>query len=521
MVEDKAKAFYNENYKDEEEKDFKKSINTINSIIFTQKIRKDICRKNTLIDLSKTTIKNNPSNKGSFYSIKTINKILDILDDKSNKVNLTLKKENKKLDLFKKEEHIKSVKNGFITEKIKKLDISNKNKIIINNNNCISDRNHNKRHIKIKKNFINKNSNEKGMKTEKNSKNNLIEIMKNQYIINQLNIKKQFNKLKLHKIKKNSISNNNKNIRKLSITNNIVNNNTNNNEEIKSLKKNKKNGSKKIIHISNTITQKTNKAEEGTGNFTDRERRNYIPNMNKIHNNKALPDNKLQTFLKIALNFNKSPLKKRTTLFYKKNKNKESKILFTDRYKNRSNKLKTKINLNSDINSNLTEYIKCNKKKSLITLGNKSKKMHLLSRNYKIGIEEIKTTIVKTTIQNNKYRETLNVNGYNSSKKKLAPFYRFKINNKNRYSKNKTRKIIKSRESTNSYVKKEKGNLTSFNSNHFYSRTNNCVISNYKTINVKKSLLPLNRIILMGLGFSNNHTIRKQTTLSKINIPYI
>jgi hypothetical protein len=147
--------------------------------------------------------------------------------------------------------------------------------------------------------------------------------------------------------------------------------------------------------------------------------------------------------------------------------------------------------------------------------------MHLLSRNYKIGIEEIKTTIVKTTIQNNKYRETLNVNGYNSSKKKLAPFYRFKINNKNRYSKNKTRKIIKSRESTNSYVKKEKGNLTSFNSNHFYSRTNNCVISNYKTINVKKSLLPLNRIILMGLGLSNNHTIRKQTTLSKINIPFI
>ena len=519
MVEDKAKAFYNENYKEEEEKNSKKSKNSINSIIFTQKIRQDICRKNTLIDLSKTTIKNTSSNKGSLNSIKTINKILDILGDKSNKTNLTLKKENKKLDLFKKEENIKSLKEGFITEKIKKIDISSKNKLIINNN-SISDRNNNKKKINIKKSLIIKNSNEKGIKTEKNSKNNIIEIMKNQYIVNQLNIKKQFNKLKLHKMKKNSISKNNKNIRKLSITNNIA-NNTNNNEDVKNLIRNKKNGSKKIIQISNTITLKTNKVEEGTGNFTDRERRNHIPNMYKIHNNKALPDNKLQTFLKIALNFNKSPLKKRTTLFYKKKKNKDSKISFTDRYKNRSNKLKTKINLNSDINSNLTDYIKCNKKKSLNTLGNKSKKIHRLSRNYKIGLDDIKTTIVKTTLQNNKFKDNLTVNGCNSSKKKLPPFYRFIINSKNSYSKNKTRKIIKSRESTNSYVKKEKGNLTSFNSNHLYSRTNNCVISNFKTINVKKSLLPLNRIIVMSMGLSNNHTIRKQTTLSKINIPFI
>ena len=154
-------------------------------------------------------------------------------------------------------------------------------------------------------------------------------------------------------------------------------------------------------------------------------------------------------------------------------------------------------------------------------MGNKSKKFQRFSRNYKIGFEDIKTKIVKTTLQNTKFRETLHANGYNSSKKKLAPFYRFKINSKNSYSKNKTRKIIKSKENTNSYVKKEKGNLTSFNSNHLYSRTNNGIISNYKTINVKKSLLPLNRIILMGLGLSNNHTIRKQTTLSKINIPFI
>ena len=57
MVENKAKAFYNENYSNEKEKSDKK----INVVIFTNKIRKDISRRNSLNNLTKTTIKNKSS----------------------------------------------------------------------------------------------------------------------------------------------------------------------------------------------------------------------------------------------------------------------------------------------------------------------------------------------------------------------------------------------------------------------------------------------------------------------------
>ena len=61
MVENKAKAFYNENYTNEKEKNDKK----INVVIFTNKIRKDISRKNSLTNLTKTTIKNKKFLKSS------------------------------------------------------------------------------------------------------------------------------------------------------------------------------------------------------------------------------------------------------------------------------------------------------------------------------------------------------------------------------------------------------------------------------------------------------------------------
>ena len=64
VVEKKAKAFYKENFKDDEDKT-KKSQKTITTIFFTNKIRHEISRKNTLTNLSKTTIANNMSNKSS------------------------------------------------------------------------------------------------------------------------------------------------------------------------------------------------------------------------------------------------------------------------------------------------------------------------------------------------------------------------------------------------------------------------------------------------------------------------
>lgn len=92
----KAKAFYNENYKeDEKEKNQKK----INVVIFTNKIRKDISRVNSLTNLSKTTIKNNSislSNRSS-KSLLTIEKLFNELnyEEKIRKNSLTSRSEDK------------------------------------------------------------------------------------------------------------------------------------------------------------------------------------------------------------------------------------------------------------------------------------------------------------------------------------------------------------------------------------------------------------------------------------------
>ena len=96
MVEKKAKAFYNENYK-EDEKD--KNQKKINVVIFTNKIRKDISRVNSLTNLSKTTIKNNSvslSNRSS-KSLLTIEKLFNELNCEENirKNSLTSRSEDK------------------------------------------------------------------------------------------------------------------------------------------------------------------------------------------------------------------------------------------------------------------------------------------------------------------------------------------------------------------------------------------------------------------------------------------
>ena len=74
MVEKKAKAFYNENFKEEKSPQKTKTISTI---IFSNKIRRDISRRSTLTDLSKTTIvNNNLTNKSSITSLGILNKLL-------------------------------------------------------------------------------------------------------------------------------------------------------------------------------------------------------------------------------------------------------------------------------------------------------------------------------------------------------------------------------------------------------------------------------------------------------------
>ena len=84
MVERKAKVFYQNNYNEEEEKN-KESQKFINTIFFTNKIRKDISRKNTLTDLSKTTIEfMTASNKNSGNSYISLNNLVNEIGDGKN-----------------------------------------------------------------------------------------------------------------------------------------------------------------------------------------------------------------------------------------------------------------------------------------------------------------------------------------------------------------------------------------------------------------------------------------------------
>ena len=84
MVERKAKVFYQKNYNEEEEKN-KESKKFINTIFFTNKVRKDISRKNTLTDLSKTTIEfMTASNKNSGNSYISLNNLVNEIGDGKN-----------------------------------------------------------------------------------------------------------------------------------------------------------------------------------------------------------------------------------------------------------------------------------------------------------------------------------------------------------------------------------------------------------------------------------------------------
>ena len=94
MVERKAKAFYQENYKEEKEEK-KNSKIIINTIFFTNKVRKDISRKNTLTDLSKTTIDfMTTTNKNSINSFISINNLVKEIGGEENNKNNNLTNRN-------------------------------------------------------------------------------------------------------------------------------------------------------------------------------------------------------------------------------------------------------------------------------------------------------------------------------------------------------------------------------------------------------------------------------------------
>lgn len=158
-IEKKAKVFYNENYNTESKKKGK----TMNIVIFTSKIRRDLSRRTNLTNLSKTTIMPaGLTNKSSITSQNTIAKIFNEITSSQ--------KENNNKNTSNSIKANKSFinKNGFINS-IKKNKSNNKKKIEMNN---IQIKNEN-----LNKNYINKNIN---LKNKLNIKN----IISNNIILN-------------------------------------------------------------------------------------------------------------------------------------------------------------------------------------------------------------------------------------------------------------------------------------------------------------------------------------------------
>ena len=197
MVEKKAKAFYNENFSEPKEKNSEKKIKVV---IFTNKIRQDISRRNSLTNLTKTTIKNNSVTNKSSVSLATIEKIFNELNyekklgNKSSKNNL---KKNNSNSLN------KGMKNSVIIQKLKKK-IKNEEKTKDNTN--VSNKIKNKNNITTESESSIKNKKVKN-KISRNIQNKLLEnktstlnfqklgtIQKNAHSILKLNTKNNFTK---------------------------------------------------------------------------------------------------------------------------------------------------------------------------------------------------------------------------------------------------------------------------------------------------------------------------------------
>ena len=141
MIERKAKCFYQENYQDENEE--KKEPNIINTIFFTNKIRKDISRKNSLTDLSKTTIDLKSSiSKNSCSSYMSINLLVNEIGNGNNNNHIS-KIPNNNINNLEEQKNINNnikSNNNNVNKKINKINKIRKKAIynyIINKTNLI------------------------------------------------------------------------------------------------------------------------------------------------------------------------------------------------------------------------------------------------------------------------------------------------------------------------------------------------------------------------------------------------
>jgi hypothetical protein len=323
MVENKAKAFYNENYSNEKEKSDKK----INVVIFTNKIRKDISRRNSLNNLTKTTIKNKSVTNKSSRSIITIERIYNELNRQkiNQKINLNSKSEDKilKINFNNNNSHINSgkkiietivSKNSVI---LKKIDYnSNNNNTIKTNNNDIHK--HSQRNSKPK-NIIKTNSRNIPSKIVDNKSSNINNKKNGQ----KLKILKSLQKMNTKGIafknifSQHNLNNLNLNNKKVSLEKNSAKASlskvqTIQNKEIKgkysynnSIKLNNKHKANIILVNNNNTKINNNLLKIKSKNYIDNIRFtqpipsiNYIQNINSNNNNKILPKRAIQVVKK-------------------------------------------------------------------------------------------------------------------------------------------------------------------------------------------------------------------------------
>ena len=324
MVENKAKAFYNENYSNEKEKSDKK----INVVIFTNKIRKDISRRNSLNNLTKTTIKNKSVTNKSSRSIITIERIYNELNRQkiNQKINLNSKSEDKilKINFNNNNSHINSgkkiietivSKNSVILKKIDYNSNNNNNTIKTNNNDIHK---HSQRNSKPK-NIIKTNSRNIPSKIVDNKSSNINNKKNGQ----KLKILKSLQKMNTKGIafknifSQHNLNNLNLNNKKVSLEKNSAKASlskvqTIQNKEIKgkysynnSIKLNNKHKANIILVNNNNTKINNNLLKIKSKNYIDNIRFtqpipsiNYIQNINSNNNNKILPKRAIQVVKK-------------------------------------------------------------------------------------------------------------------------------------------------------------------------------------------------------------------------------
>ena len=218
-VEKKAKAFYNENYKEEPEKKGK----TLNVVVFTSKIRRDLSRRTNLINISKTTIlEGNLTNKSSITSANSIAKLFNEIGSIKNTNNLNNKGVIKNKSFNNKNGNDNNINNisNILNINVKKNIVNKKKNMNIQIKNGNSDNNYIKRSINpiSEKDKINNNKINIAL-TGKN--NNNVNIIKNNSVFTDVNNKNKKISVKKNTTKIIKIKNNKKNISTSSISTSV------------------------------------------------------------------------------------------------------------------------------------------------------------------------------------------------------------------------------------------------------------------------------------------------------------